>query len=633
MQQVAQASGSNYSRTSAPQSSGGPPPIASKPAFMPTSSGAGTGGFNPLGARRSTPSKPQNVDADGWGDDAPPVTRSQLEKVASAYQPTKVNMRDLSSQQSSSNFQAPAPIDRPDVVKGAYQPVGKVDIAAIRRQAQETSSTSDDRPTIVKGAYEPVGKVDIAAIRARAQPPQDVVTSPAPDTDTDSAPKSLAERSAAFSQSERLTELPKPKVANRFGSSTSSFTGTKAPLPGAFGLESQKSPTNAGLGSAGRSFADSAGKSPAQLWAEKKAREGGTVPSSSAAGIRPPSAEASGNEWKSGYTGKSWGPVQTTKTGQSAGSVEAQRTGEQQPQQEEESDTTGGVSSLRDRFKDVDINRAVPPPPSNYERSVPEPPVLETSNKPNAGRGIPIPGLAQDSHVNIPPPPAQPRSPTPPTPDQPESPIRLAVPVSRNIPEVEDAHEEQHAPPPALPVASLAKQISQDEQDDEPEAHDPARGMAATVAATTFGEQATEAAAGGSTGGGKTAIALYDYEKIEDNELDLHEGERIINIDMVDVDWWMGENSRGESGYFPKDYVELDEEKASTTAEAANTIPPPLPTTESAPPAGPPGGAAPTATALYDYEANEDNELTFPEGASITNIVSSHVPPRLLIAY
>jgi hypothetical protein len=33
-------------------------------------------------------------------------------------------------------------------------------------------------------------------------------------------------------------------------------------------------------------------------------------------------------------------------------------------------------------------------------------------------------------------------------------------------------------------------------------------------------------------------------------------------------------------------------------------------------------GSLPTATAEYDYEAAEENELSFPDGATITNIVS-----------
>lgn len=119
------------------------------------------------------------LDDDGWGPDAPPVTRTQLEKVQPAYKPTKVNMQELRSGRpttTETNVARPEE-DNGGVVKGGYQPVGKVDIAAIRRQARESGELKDDRPEPVKGAHEPVGKVDIAAIRARAQPPSDTTTS------------------------------------------------------------------------------------------------------------------------------------------------------------------------------------------------------------------------------------------------------------------------------------------------------------------------------------------------------------------------------------------------------------------------------------------------------------------------
>ena len=83
-------------------------------------------------------------------------------------------MRSLTSQKpapSAFNGSRSEQSSAPEPVRGAYQPVGKVDIAAIRAQAKQSGQAGDDRPSIVKGSYEPVGKVDIAAIRARAQPP------------------------------------------------------------------------------------------------------------------------------------------------------------------------------------------------------------------------------------------------------------------------------------------------------------------------------------------------------------------------------------------------------------------------------------------------------------------------------
>ncbi|KAL8703510.1 MAG: hypothetical protein Q9201_003320 [Fulgogasparrea decipioides] len=662
MQKVSDASGSKYSSnpSNAPNLGGPPPPTASKPVFTPTQSSRGAGSSNPLASSRlgSNSAKDANVDEDGWGQDAPPVTRTGLEKVQSSYQPTKVNMQELSSQKAEpSNYNGISRNNDPqsDVVKGGYQPIGKVDIAALRRQAQESGTFADDRPNVVKGSYEPVGKVDITAIRARAQQPseRDATSniSPAatghspPSNDRADEPKPLLDRSAPFTSSERLTSLPKPKVANRFGGGSSNFSGTKTPVPGGFGFESKQTPSLPPVG-VGRTFADQGGKTPAQLWAEKKARERGLSGASdthplhnSGAPTSPiPSQASGGGEWKSGYTGKSWAPVQTTRTGQSAGSIGEQRTGEEDHGRDETSPApAGGISAIRDRFKDAPPMGAASTVPRD---SAPDPPPLDTSNKPNAGRGIPIPGLptrpsqayTPEEETRMPTPPTQPpRSPTPPTPPAMDSgsPIRVAMPVGRSQklePEIEDAREEQFSPPPAMPIRSLAQQIP-DEADltDEPSGHDPARGAGEAAAAASSGASAAAAAHPKAQTGGKRALVQFDYEKAEDNEVELREGEYITNIDMVDEDWWMGENPRGEVGLFPSNYVELVANDDSGAAATSTYTPAAAPTHDPEPePAKHPESAAVgqghTATALYDYDAAEDNELSFPENAKITGI-------------
>ncbi|KAJ4557809.1 actin binding protein [Exophiala dermatitidis] len=636
IQKVADASGSKYSSSStAPPSvaAASKPNVASKPVFTPTQSTGVSGGYNPPG--RNVPPKKADVDEDGWGADAPPVTRTQLEKVQPAYQPTKVSMRDLTSTKPApSGLDSSHTDDRPDVVKGAYQPVGKVDIAAIRRQAKESGQMRDDRPEPVKGSYEPVGKVDIASIRARAQKHEDSSFSrPSPEPSTSAGTseereipvRSLQERSAAFSQGpERLTSLPKPKVANKFGGS-STFTGTKAPLPG--GFEAKPVVPTPPVGSASRTFADQGGKTPAQLWAEKKARErglsgSGEPPQSPTghSGQTPVATQKSGGEWKSGYTGKSWAPVQTTHTGRS--SIGQQVTGEgakSGTEEETPASPAGGISSIRDRFSGAPPMGA----PATFDRAPPPAPEPDTSNKPN--RGIPIPGLPvsqpkpqEESAPALPTPPPQPRSPTPPTPDErAASPIRVAMPVSASA-EVTDAHEEIVSPPPTLPTTSLAEAIPTPAPDeDEPDVGpDVGRAAAQAAAASTMGQEAVEAAPPAvAAAGGERARAEYDYEAAEDNEVSLREGEIVTNIQRVDPDWWVVTNESGLSGLVPSNYLSvLEDDAGDATAPAAASH------------AAEPGPSAPeptkgvTATALYDYEAGEDNELSFPENAIITNV-------------
>lgn len=662
IQKVSDASGSKYS--GAPSNSsishGPPPPVSSRPAFTPTRSSGGAGGFNPLARARVAPKSDTNVDEDGWGKDAPPVTRTQLEKVKSSYQPTKVNIRELSSQKPEpsrfSDSRNDGADERSDVVKGGYQPIGKVDIQALRRQAKETGNANEERPTVVKGSYEPVGKVDIAAIRARAQKPTDDSSSSISPTATGTKAlssgrgedSSLGSRSAPFPTSERLTSLPKPKVSKRFGSGASNFTGTVAPTPKGFDSESSKAPIPP-LG-VGRTFADKGGKTPAQLWAEKKARERGisggeeSEPAGAGGSGPPITSQTSGSgEWKSGYGGKSWAPVQTTRTGQSSGSPDRQNAGEEDQHEDAPTSPIGGISAIRDRFKNVPPIGAAN---VGSNRRAPSPPLLDTSNKPNASRGIPLPilsGRPQAHHVQdeereeeeerevtrLPsPPPQPPRSPTPPTPPALDtgSPVRIAKPVGRGamqqVPQVADAREEQLSPPPAMPTRSLARAIpDEDDLTEEPPGHDPARAAGQAAAAATFGHEAKVDAPLPSHSGALRAVVQYDYEKNEDNEVDLIEGDYVTNIDMVDEHWWMGANKYGETGLFPSNYVELVEEgqhsaqhepeahheshghKAEESSEVEQT-------------------QSYTATTIYDYEAAEDNELTFPEDAKITDVVS-----------
>ncbi|RAL66562.1 hypothetical protein DID88_006252 [Monilinia fructigena] len=527
VQKVADASGAKYSSGSAPPPSSGPLPQQL---------------LNQCSLLRGRVN--DNVDGDGWGADAPQITRTQLEKVQPAYKPTKVNMAELTKQPTASRSNDVSGSDSgtaSDVVKGGYQPIGKVDIAALRAQAK---SSGDDRPTIVKGAYEPVGKVDIAAIRAKAQKP------------SDDGPREVSP--AATGSSAQGNDEPPKSLADRFGSSAN-FAGTKAPTPGSFGIQSPAVPAaSAPIGAASRTFADEGGKTPAQIWAEKKARERGL----SAAGDAPHPSVASpiasqtsgGGQWKSGYTGKSWAPVATNPTGQSAtGSIGQQRTGEAEPEQEAPASPAGGINAIRDRFKGGQAPMGAPAIPRSTtgdQNQSSQPPPINTSSRPGA---VPMPGL-----------PTRP-------------------------PPVEDEEEQSRPNIPAPPPFPAA--LHQNQNRNQNASRLPAPAVNETSAAS-----------------GKRALIQYDYEKAEDNELELIEGEYVTNIEMVDDDWWMGTNSKGESGLFP------------IPTHHAEPEPPARAPAPAAPAAAPTRAAGPTATTQYDYEAAEDNELSFPEGATITDL-------------
>jgi len=96
-------------------------------------------------------------------------------------------------------------------------------------------------------------------------------------------------------------------------------------------------------------------------------------------------------------------------------------------------------------------------------------------------------------------------------------------------------------------------------------------------------------------------VTIYAYEATEENELTFAEGETIYLIEKDESGWWRGRNKKGVEGVFPSNFVEVVGEEG--------------------------GGASGTIeinadfTALYDYEAEDDTELTVKEG-EILHVIS-----------
>lgn len=215
------------------------------------------------------------------------------------------------------------------------------------------------------------------------------------------------------------------------------------------------------------------------------------------------------------------------------------------------------------------------------------------------------------------------------------------MPVARTtVPEIHSPEE----PKQAVPAASLSKVASAHQsasadnldrgallmREHQESSYDGRSVAAATVGAGVVGAGIGAAAATSSGGApasgdkGIRAVVQYDYEIAEPNEIELVEGQYVTNIEMVDEDWWHGTNAKGESGLFPSNYVEVVEDDAPAAPTPAAAAPvatqgPPSPPPAAAAPAG--AGQGKTATAQYEYDAAEENELSFPDGATITNVV------------
>ena len=107
--------------------------------------------------------------------------------------------------------------------------------------------------------------------------------------------------------------------------------------------------------------------------------------------------------------------------------------------------------------------------------------------------------------------------------------------------------------------------------------------------------------------------ALFDFQGQSSAELSLIEGQIVTNIKTVDGDWSEG-SSNGQTGIFPTLYVELLDSGTSTQEPMPGSS---LPVSVLSPPDS---LSSPPVSVLYDFEAENAEEVTLTAGQSVTII-------------
>lgn len=395
-------------------------------------------------------------------------------------------------------------------------------------------------------AYKPT-KVDINALRNSTLPEKAT-------EEEDSHKSSTKTATISINPSGGLTSLPKPKPTNsvlsRYNQTSEVVKpefGTKAPVFDSTPLKDSSKL----VGGLNKNFGTEGGKTPAQIWAEKKGQYK-EVPHE----LRPVNSQ----------------------------------------EVEEDVEHEDSVADVKSKFEQIQLQseKEQNEVPVKHAASFKSSQAKETNPfpPPHQRETASFPPLPQKETTLFPPPPAR---------DSFSKFQEKEVKPQENDngweddAEQEDEEESKPTPAPAPVARSLPSRLTPSAPEPQPEQ-------------TPVVEP--------STSKGNSAIAEYDYEKDEDNEIGFIEGEIIINIEFVDDDWWKGTNNNGDTGLFPASYVTL---KENQNVSDTTTAPPSLPTRQSEEEEAT-IKQGPSATAEFDYDASEDNELTFKEGDIITDI-------------
>ncbi|CAI4056850.1 Abp1p SKDI_03G1450 [Saccharomyces kudriavzevii IFO 1802] len=363
-----------------------------------------------------------------------------------------------------------------------------------------------------QSSYKPIGKIDLQKVIAEEKAKED--------------PRLVQKPTVAGSKIDPTSDIAHLKKESKLqrDSEISSFLGTtKPPSMVEASLKNSNDKVIKGFRNE---------KSPAQLWAERKA-----------------------------------------KAKQNGGEVETKTEPLEPKVPEKESDGEPDVKDLKSKFeemaasekKEEELEKRNVPPPKKSEPTIISPKPFSKPQEPARDEesqqvkidykkfGNPLPGMHVGADV------ADEEEDDGDWDDDEGAASEPPLP-SRNVapgPLKQEEEPEQKEPVPSLPSrSSRDEEASEQEETPEEEEEDipqlPSRNTAAPPPPprrATPEEKPKE---------NPWATAEYDYDAAEDNELTFVENDKIVNIEFVDDDWWLGELEKdGSKGLFPSNYVSL----------------------------------------------------------------------------
>ncbi|ODV59708.1 uncharacterized protein ASCRUDRAFT_77051 [Ascoidea rubescens DSM 1968] len=454
---------------------------------------------------------------------------------------------------------------------------------------------------------------------------------------------SESSKTSQLPQSKKLFLLPKPKIVN-------SVSDKFKPVQSA---PSYKSYSNKNyidnkidqkdkiISGASRNFAASNGKTPAQIWAEKHGKYDSSFKSDSP--VKSSLAENK-NEIPSKRNDFQFNKI--SNLGNKFDNLSVNSTNET----DNENTHENTHDSIHDNER-VSIKVPIAVTSTNSSSFLPPPSGPSIPKRDNSSFLPPPPGPSlpkkdNSTFLSSPTSPSNLKSSGSGVSSTPQPPSSLPKREEPKYEEIDSSSEDENPqqlisqpPPPVLPSRTY--------QSEDPKSLDlsnkvPAKDTTPSVAIAAVGVAAVSSvvantAVSSSSKNGNTnniiAFALYDYDKSDEDEIEFKEGEKITEILFTDADWWQGKNAKGEVGVFPSAYVELekklsDDEIADKIAEYQSQFEIDQQTEEEKSELEPEekeliAGQTETdqsCVAIYDYAAQEPNELSFNDGDKIINV-------------